>query len=84
MSSAIKSKILIAKAEAESYGITINKHTNGSIDYKDSVLMSLNTIEAYFSFTYSEMLGEFKRKIAKGKRASEQSHARTFMINTFV
>jgi hypothetical protein len=80
----IKSKILIAKAKAESLGITVNIHDSETINYKDSGLIALTTIEAYFTFTYPEMLGEYTRKINKYAPISDQLLAKTFLENTFV
>lgn len=84
MSEVIKSELLLLKAEADVLGISIFSYIQSVIiDYNDAVLIADADIRAYHSFTYSEMLGEFKRKIAKQKIVETQTLTTAFMVANF-
>ena len=84
MSNLIKSKILELKAEAEALGMTIYTFDSGQIkDYNDAAMVSDPDIWAYYTFTYTQMVGEFTRKIKKQKAIAEQTSAKDFMASKF-
>jgi hypothetical protein len=76
----IQNQILDLKAEATELGISMYGYNNSTIiDYKDPEIIADEDIRMYLSFTYSEMLGEFTRKIIKKKIANKAATSKAFL-----
>lgn len=76
-----KTELLRLKAEAEALGLTFNYFINDLADYNDAAIIALSSVEVYYTFTYSEMIGEYERKIAKAQKVAALDSAKNFMLN---
>jgi hypothetical protein len=76
-----KSELIELKAEAEALGLTFNYFINEIIDYNDAGVIALDSVEVYYTFSFSEMIGEYKRKISKAQKVAALDSAKDFMLN---
>lgn len=75
-----KSELLELKAEAEALGLTFN-YSNNAADYNDPSIIALDSVEVYYTFSFAQMIGEYKRKILKAKKVAVLDSAKDFMLN---